>query len=422
MIILTTYNNNIAKVPQIITELKIDKLAGLGDGVGINDGKKIFVPYTAAGDIIRARITKETAEATYAEIEEILTPGKDRIAPVCKHFGTCGGCTLQHINRNIYNDFKYKTAQEAVRKAGFDENCVDNLITLPANTRRRVDLKISSGKLGFYEGGSHKIVDIEECEVLEPELLELVMQIKRQVTNLKDITAIQINGVDGGYDVVIEGNSILPEKLKSIKRLSVRNKGKLKTIYQQGQVTISLDDIVVDVPSGAFLQASRMSQDIMTRLVKSAVTGSANVLDLFSGIGTYSFPISSFAKVTAIEGEKLMADAMNNAAKKYNISNKFKAVKRDLFINPLTKGELSGYDAVIINPPRTGAKAQTLELAKTAISKIIMVSCNPATFTRDARILKEGGYKLQKVTPIDQFVYNAHLELVAEFTCYSNSN
>lgn len=395
-------------------ELKIDKLAGLGDGVGHHEGKKIFVPHTTAGDVVRAVITRETADATYAAITEILTPGKDRIAPACRHFSTCGGCALQHIAASTYRNFKQSMAQEAVRKAGFDIS-VEDIIALPAASRRRIELKAGNGKIGFYEERSRNLVNIEDCRIMEPELLALVMDIKKQLSSLP-VKTIQMNGVDDGYDILLEGTGDIkwqPDNRK-IKRISIRNGDKIKTIYQPGDVTLSLGNVKIDISPGAFLQASRAAQSIMTSLVKNAVGNCCNVLDLFAGIGTYSFPVAADTRVTAIEGDKTMVAAMQNTAQKYKIAH-FKATQRDLFSQPFTPTELTPYDAAIINPPRPGAKAQSEQLAKSPVKKMVMVSCNPATFSRDARILKEGGYALQKLTPIDQFVYSPHLELVAEF-------
>ncbi len=403
------------QVAEDTIELKIDRLAGLGDGVGTHNGRKVFVPYAASGDIIRARIAKVTANADYATIVEILSPGPERIEPVCRHFTRCGGCALQHISHSAYAGFKLKMAQEAARKAGFDTDCVAQLVTFPANTRRRADLKVRNGKIGFFEEYSHRIVDIEECTVLEPDLLELVMQTKRQLPGLPEITRIRINGVDNGYDVMVEGQDgckLQVTGCKQVRRLSIAGQ---KTIYQSGEVTLTLGSIVVDVPAGAFLQASRAAQAFMTERVQDAVKDSDHVLDLFAGIGTYSFPVSANSKLTAIEGDKAMVTAMQDAARKYKLENILRTERRDLFNHPLKRDELSGYDAVIINPPRAGAKAQAGQLAQAGIAKIVMVSCNPATFARDARLLKEGGYQLLKLTPVDQFVYSSHLELIAEF-------
>jgi 23S rRNA (uracil1939-C5)-methyltransferase len=315
----------------------------------------------------------------------------------------------------LYYDFKQKMAEEAVRKAGFGTDCVKTIVTFPADSRRRVDLKVKNGAIGFHAGRSHTIVDMEECKVMEPALFDVVMRIKNQLSGLPDVTALQINGVDNGYDIAVDGKGDISVDVPEIRRLSVREGAGFRTVCRKGAVTLALGDITVDVPPGAFLQASHAAQVWMTHLVIEAVKTAGNVLDLFAGIGTYAFPVSESASVTAVEGDKAMVEAMRDAAKKHVPGRKFRAQRRDLFSSPLDAGELAGFEAVIINPPRAGAKAQAMQLAVSRVKKIVMVSCNPATFTRDARILREGGYRLHDVIPVDQFAYSPHLELVAEF-------
>ncbi len=403
------------KVEEIIT-LTIDKLAGLGDGAGEYEDHKVFVPYTLAGDVVRARIHKRTTDANYATLETLLTPGKDRIKPVCRHFTQCGGCQLQHVGQGSYAKFKQEMAEAAVRKAGFDASVVKPLRIMQVASRRRVDLKVKNGKVGYYKERSHQITNIEECKVLEPKLFALVLELKKQIALWSHVTAIQINTVDGGYDAVLESkepDAIQMRSLASVKRLSVRNGSALHTVFASGPVTVTLGDVVVEVPPGAFLQAVAEAQNLIAGLVKEYVGPAKHVLDLFAGIGTYSFPLGPQMQVTAIEGNAAMVNAMRAAAQK--LGKNFTAEERDLFYNPVSAEILAGFDAVIINPPRAGAKAQCEQLAQVKVPTLVMVSCNPATFARDARILKEGGYTLKSLTPIDQFIYSPHLECVAEF-------
>ena len=366
--------------------LTIEKLAGLGDGVGEYDGRKVFVPYTAAGDEVDALVVRDTTDAIYAKLTNIIKYSSDRIKPICKHFSKCGGCSLQHLNDKVYTDFKQKMAQEAVRKAGFSPEIVQPLVKMPVASRRRVELKVEKGKIGYYAEKTNKLVEIEECPVLEPELFALIKDLKNEIANDPEIKNIKINGVDNGYVTSLESQ----------------------------KSTITLGGIQVELPQGAFLQATRKSQELMANLVVYATKGSKNILDLFAGIGSYSFPLLANASVTAIEGEASMVKAMQDAAQKHHLKN-FKAQARDLFYKPILADELSGYDAVIINPPRAGAKLQSEQIALAKPNQVIMISCNPATFSRDARILKDAGYNLLKLTPIDQFVFSSHLELVAEF-------
>jgi 23S rRNA (uracil1939-C5)-methyltransferase len=397
--------------------LKIEKLAGLGDGMGTFDCKKVFVPYTLPGDVVRAVIKRDTSDAAYASLQTVITPGKGRVPAVCRHFGSCGGCSLQHVAKGQYREFKQQMAQHAVRKAGFDPALVRPILCMPADSRRRIEMKLEKGKLGYYAQYTHRLVDVEECPVLEPALEALVLAIKKQLVWLPDVTGIQINGVDEGYDVVVicrDATSVMLEPHAAMRRLSLRNADGVKTVFSHDPVTVTLGGIPVEVPPQAFLQTSRAALEAMTQWVLEAVKGKSRILDLFAGIGTYSIPLATTAKVMAMEGEQAMVDAMRKAILSHDLT-RLTAEQRDLFAQPMTAEALAQFDAVVINPPRTGAKAQCEQIAASAVPTVAMVSCNPATFARDARILKEGGYTLLHATPIDQFVYSSHLEILAVF-------
>lgn len=400
-----------------IIELPIEKLAGLGDGMGMLGDRRIFVPCTIGGDVVRARIIKVTHDASYAALESIITPGPDRQAPVCRHFSICGGCTLQHVKPTVYNAFKFQMAQEAARKAGFDTSVVAPLISLPAASRRRVELTIARGMMGYHAQRSHTLVDISECKVLKPSLEALVLRLKESVVALP-VTSMQINETDAGYDIVLEATqscSIFINDWSGIARLSLRYKDRFETLHQTSAPAVTLGGIAVEVPPGVFMQASVEAQTLMTQLVEQGVGDAKTVLDLFCGIGTYSFPLARHAKVTAVEGDGQMIDAVKHAAHKNGLTEKLTAFKRDLMRDPMGAGQLANFEAVVINPPRAGAKAQCEAFGTAQVKRIVMVSCNPATFARDARLLKDRGYNLTRLTPVDQFVYSSHLELIGEF-------
>jgi 23S rRNA (uracil1939-C5)-methyltransferase len=404
---------------KIIT-LVIEKLAGLGDGVGHHEGRRIFVAYTLPGDVVRARIVHETKEAIHAALEEIVTPGPGRIAPVCRHFSDCGGCDLQHVRDDIYADFKWQMAREAVRKAGFDPASVTPILRMPPASRRRVDLGVRDGRLGYFVQGSHRLVDMEECKVVEPALEAMLLRLKPELVKLPGLEAVQINGVDEGYDVLLCGEGPSQQwrisEDKDARRVSVYENGLPRVLHQSGPVTVTLGGVKIEVPPRAFLQASREAQTTMTQQVLAMAGQGGRVLDLFAGVGTYSFPLAAQGgEVTAVEGNAAMVKAMRKAVQGQGTKMRIKAVQRDLFRRPFGDGELNGYDVVVINPPHPGAKEQSAALARAKVKKLVMISCNPATFARDARLLKEGGYALQKALPIDQFIYSSHLEILAEF-------
>ncbi len=399
--------------------LSIDKLAGLGDGAGTYENRKVYVPYTASGDTVKVRMVRRTTDADYAVLEEVVTPAASRIAPVCRHYTQCGGCSLQHINPQEYKAFKLGMAQAAVRKAGYDVACVQELVTFLASSRRRAELKVKDGRLGYFAAASHALTQISECKVLEPQLEALVMQLKPHVASWQGGESIQLNGLDNGYDMLLTGGTAPAWKFETfagLKRTAYRNsEGKAVILYDTAEAQITLGGVVMTPPPGAFLQAVRGAQDTITSLVLQGVGTAKHVLDLFCGLGTYSFPLSNQCSVTAVEGDAAMVAALAEAAAREGRAAKVVAKRRDLFRDPFKAAALERFDAVVINPPRAGAMEQSRQLAQSSVASIIMVSCNPATFARDARLLKDGGYRLANVTPIDQFTYSPHLEIIAEF-------
>ncbi|MEI6730772.1 MAG: methyltransferase, partial [Pseudomonadota bacterium] len=306
------------------------------------------------------------------------------------------------------------------RKAGYSDETLAETVKIPLASRRRVNLKTKDGKIGFYIENSHQLVDIEECKIIEPALFDLILALKPQVKKFPDINSIQINAIDGGYDVVLASKNRVNlskfERLAGVKRLSSSVNGKISAVYQDGDAAITLAGLSIRIPQSAFLQASKEAAEAMSNLVLQAVGKTEKIADLFAGIGAYSFALAKQADVTAFEIDAAMVTTINNAAKIYKLNDKLKAEKRDLFKEPIGYYALKNYDAIVINPPRSGAKAQIEQIAIAKTPKVVMISCNHATFARDAKILKDAGYKLDRLTPIDQFVYTSPLELVGEFS------
>lgn len=398
--------------------LKIGRLAGLGDGCAMVGDEKWFVPYTVPGDVVRARVLRHTKDASYAALGDILTAGPARVEPVCVHFGECGGCSLQQLEAGAYNEFKQTMAQEAVRKAGFDPALTRPLIRLNDASRRRADLKYEKNQMGFYAARSHRLIDIRQCAVLEPELFALAKGLKKLLFDFHSPLDLHLNGADEGYDLLIRGDGTGLEtlgwaSLPNLQRASHRFNEQTTTLYSRGPVTLTIGKARVALPEGAFLQASREAQSILTRLVCEGLQGASRVADLFAGVGTYSFALAETAQVDAFEGEDAQVAALQEAALAASLP--VVARTRDLFASPLSPDELSVYAAAVINPPRVGAPAQTAAIAASGLSRLVMVSCNPATFSRDARTLQQAGFNLVHATPLDQFVYSSHLEIIAQF-------
>ncbi len=398
--------------------LEITKLGGLGDGSGVHEGKPVFVAKSCVGDVLKVQEISRKADAVRAEIVEIITAGKDRVKAPCPHYAACGGCSLQHLSTEAYQQFKRDAVTTSLGYGGFPE-VVPTFHFLPAATRRRADFKVEKGKLAYVAAKSHDRVFITSCLILLPELEALIAPLNKILQHFPYVTAVSMNRADTGIDLLLQVTSSdggleayqeMAEALP-IARLSVQWPSKsITSLAQTDMVMMKLAEYDVPIPADAFLQASAEAQKIITNLVVAATKGVSPIVDLFAGIGTYSFPMSERARVHAVENNGPMIDHIRS------ISPKVSVQKRDLFLNPLTTEELKKFNAAVINPPRMGAPAQIKQLAESGIKKIVMISCNHATWSRDAKTLKNAGYSLQSAAVIDQFVYSPHVEIVSVFS------
>jgi len=398
--------------------LTISRLGGLGDGSGAGDDGQYFVPKSTVGDVLRVRSTDSQGGQKRAEILEIITPGPDRVEAPCPHYAACGGCALQHLSDESYKAFKKAVVTTALGYGGFPE--VEPVMHfLPAASRRRVDFKIEARQLAYVAAKSHTKVPISTCLILIPELQALIAPLNKMLPKFPHITGLSMALTDTGIDMLLqlassdgglESYQPFLDKLP-LARVSVQWPSKsIQMLAQKEMVLMRLGEHDVPIPADAFLQASSEAQRIITDLVTKATNGVSPVVDLFCGIGTYSFPMSARARVHAVDNNGPMIDHMRS------ISPKVSVQKRDLFLNPMTAEELKKFNAAVINPPRMGAAAQVKQLAASGIKKIVMVSCNHATWSRDAKTLKTAGYTLQSLVAVDQFVYSPHVELVSVFT------
>jgi 23S rRNA (uracil1939-C5)-methyltransferase len=412
------------------SEVTVSSLGGLGDGLASLNGKPLFIEKAAAGDRLKIRIIHESKEALRGEIVEVLEAGPDRIAPPCPYFSRCGGCGLQHITEISYQAGKRRVLAQALAHAGFPDTKAE-LTFLPAATRRRVEFKITPTSNGFsfayYASRSRDVVAVENCLILEPALQMLMQPLSKALgawahSNL--IKSVSLTATDSGLDMVINctapapdtsGLEALAERF-NIARISLGVPDrKIKPVAGGAAVTMRLGKYDVAIPAGAFLQASREGQRLLTEAVVAGVQGTRSIADLFCGIGTYSFALAKTATLHAVEGDMEMVKNLKLMVHFHGIQRFFTTEQRDLFKNPLTAAELARFDCVIVNPPRPGAKTQCEEIAKSKVSKVVMVSCNPASFARDAKALKAAGFALTHVQGIDQFVYSPHLEIVSVF-------
>ena len=403
----------------------IDHLGGLGDGIAETQDGRLHVPLTAPGD--RARVLIRGKDR--AELLEVLEPGSGRTTPACGHFGRCGGCALQHLSQPFLAAWKRDRVSAALSRAGLSVEVADT-ISIPPGTRRRATLGAKRLRdrtlLGFAERASHNLVDLGECAILLPALFALVAPLRKMLGNTLQIgeeTDIALTATEAGVDLVLirkrplalvdrEALAAFGEN-QDIARISWRPSMTRPAEPVSGRRTpvVRLGVQTVPLPPGGFLQPSAEGESQLTRLMIEGLAGSRGpFVDLFCGAGTFALPLAALGPVAAYDGD---GDAV--AALMTSRNPSVKAARRDLFREPLTARELDGFAAAVIDPPRAGAEAQCKALAASGMPLIAYISCNPISFARDAAILADGGFRLERVTPVDQFPWSPHIELVGIF-------
>jgi 23S rRNA (uracil1939-C5)-methyltransferase len=416
-----------------IVELTVERVGSRGDGVAEHAGQPVYIAFAAPGDRLRVRLGAARDEGRVGTLVEILSPGA-RQAPSCAHFGTCGGCALQHLADDAYRDMKEAKLRAALEQRGLDASVVEPLRRLPPRTRRRARIALRRPRqgpvrAGFHARESHDIVDMRVCTVLHPALVELVMPLRElaaQVLRQGETGSAVLTHLESGIDLLLELPrapemamlEILAEfaEAEDLARLSWRAGGEPPTpVAERRRPHIAFAGVTVDVPADGFLQASAEADSVLTELVLAGVGPAKRVIDLYAGLGTFSFALAREAPVHAVDGARSQIAALTAAGARAALGGRVSAEIRDLETRPIMADELRRYDAAVFDPPRAGAKAQARALAGSEVSRVVAVSCNPATFGRDARTLVEGGYRLTRVVPVDQFLWSAEVELVASF-------
>lgn len=403
----------------------IREIAAAGEAVAVVDGAKIYVPLAAPGDValIEARGERGT-------LIELLEKSRFRAPPPCAHYGACGGCALQHVTREFYRGWKRQRIIDALSLAGISNIEVAETMETPAASRRRaVFAARREGRglaFGFNERRSERIVDVEACVVLHPKLAARLPALKTLAAAVKarafDLSATLC---DNGLDIVIlaKGPPPFGPDLDAV-IAAAKNAGAARLSFNDEPLVafeapiVRFEGISVSPPPGAFLQASKEGETALISLVREASMRAKKIADLFSGCGTFALPLAKDATVTAFDSDGAAIGALSDAAagaQRAGEVNPVRAEVRDLFERPLAANELKAFDAAVFDPPRAGAAAQAAEIAKSGVPTVVGVSCSPATFSRDAAILARGGYALSQVTPVDQFVYSPHVELVGVF-------
>jgi 23S rRNA (uracil1939-C5)-methyltransferase len=390
--------------------VEILRLGHAGDGVA-SDGS--FVRYTVPGDVVRVSPF------------EIVTPGPSRILPACSHFGKCGGCALQHVERETYLAWKRALVIAALAQRGFADVPAEPIRAVGPGTRRRAVFKArATGKgvaLGFYEPESQNLVDIGECPILVPQLEQSLPNFRRALKKLMragDGADLHVTSTESGLDVSLKWKrATSPDVLMDLS--SFAQEMSLARLIWNGELVALSDPPMIRIgkhkvylPPESFLQPTEEGETILRATVAEGVGDRKRIADLFAGCGAFALALAEGRTILAAEDNAEMIAALAAAARERG--SDVAAERRDLFRRPFLPAELQGFDAVVINPPRPGAKAQCEQLARSAVAKIVYVSCNPASFSRDARLLCDGGFALKRVFPVDQFVWSPHVELVAE--------
>jgi 23S rRNA (uracil1939-C5)-methyltransferase len=406
--------------------LKVSRIGHRGDGVVDTDDGAVFVPCALPGEMIE--VDKVQGHPDRRLLLRVETPSPERIAPICPHFGTCGGCQTQHWDFARYRVWKHGLVVEALRQSGLDVP-VHDLIDAHGAGRRRATFhaRRSQGNVlavGFAAFRAHDIIAIDRCPVLAPQLAGAVPAAWALAEALGSVAKpldIQVTATEGGLDVDVRGSGPLPpQRAGALARIAethqlarITRHGEM--IIQRAAPAVRMDKAMVTLPPGSFLQATAEGEAVLARLVAENVGKAKSVADLFCGVGPFALRLAERARVIAADSDAGAILALSDAVKTASGLKPISAQARDLFRRPFVPQELKGVDAVIFDPPRQGAEAQTRQLAAAKLPLVIAVSCNIATFVRDARLLVDGGYRLMSVTPVDQFRYSAHVELVGRF-------
>ena len=411
-------------------EIEVEGLGHGGDGLVQVDGRTVYVPWTVTGDVIRAT----TDGAARGKLVEVVSPSPRRIEPVCRHFGECGGCVAQHIDAPTYQEWRRTQILGALQAHGFQSPRLDEILLVPAGTRRRATFAWRRSKegvaLGFRARGTHRVVDMAMCPVLHPAMVAILDDLRRLVARLGVAGRVEVTACDNGLDVTVEQQSEPTLKMRDAITAFALAARAVRVSWRSGQAgipdlvvqhqapVVTISGLPIAVPPTAFLQPSVAGEAALQKLVGELLGGAKRVGDLFSGCGTLSLMIAQGGPVVAFDSDEQAIGALRAAAGAAGAQGRSISVHaevRDLFRRPLDGRELKPYDAVVFDPPRAGASAQAEALARSKVSKVVAVSCNPKTFARDARLLVDGGYAMRRVIPIDQFIWSQHIELAALF-------
>jgi 23S rRNA (uracil1939-C5)-methyltransferase len=398
--------------------VEIDGLGAQGDGiVDAPSGQRLYVPFALPSE--RWRIAE-------GERDTLLRAHPQRATPVCRHFGSCGGCVAQHMPDDLYTAWKRAMVVHAFMHRGI-EAPVGALVRVPPASRRRVTVYARHYRknfhIGYYRAATHYILNVLECPIAEPAIvaaLPVLRQMLEPLLSRQGEAGITILATPAGLDVHITFIHVgsVRKEYPRMAALAARNGFARLTVEKDALVQsrrplLMFGGAEVEPAPGAFVQAVANAETVMVQLVAAAAGKAKHIADLFCGIGTFTFPLARQARVLAVDEEEEAIAALRAAARCSQGLKPIEGKVRDLFRVPISANELNGFDAIVIDPSRSGAEMQTRQIAQSSVPVVIYVSCNPGTLARDVRILLDGGYALESVSPIDQFLYAPHVEAVA---------
>ena len=416
--------------------LIVQELGQNGDGVVVADEQRLYIPYATPGDEVVVELALTKKNRFQVINHKVTKQGENYAKPPCPHYGVCGSCQLQHLGDNTYRQFKRDKILKPLRFEGFPnpEPMVQDPIVLPPGLRRRANFNfrcLAHGvELGYHKYHSYELLTLESCHILKPEIvafMKSLLGIIGQSFPAGMEGEVFITAAHNGLDVNVEVRDRTPLTLEqrelwgqfathqNLCRLLVTLKGKEDFILLRETPYVLFDDVPVESNCRGFLQPSFEADQQLTSIVCGLLPQApSRIADLFCGRGTLSLPLSRYAPVDGYEMDEPALSALKKAADKSQ--RPITTFYRDLFKTPLKEKELALYDVVVVDPPRAGAIEQTQALAASAVPTLIYVSCNPMTFARDARILVEGGYRLEAIQPLDQFRWTIHVEAIAKLT------
>lgn len=395
-----------------MTQVQIETLGQRGEGIALVGEHRIFVPLTVPGDIVEIAMDDDRGTML-----ELVGAGPDRIEAFCPHFSVCGGCQIQHLSPQLYAQFKRGLVEAPLRHAGVTAP-LNDLVDARGRGRRRATLHARKAGAGYMARRSHDLLPIDTCPILVPALAR-APSIAAAFHPIAGDCDVSLTAADNGIDV-----SLKTERKIRVQDLArIAEKFDIARIAINGEIMlqlrvprITMGRSEVELPPASFLQATAEAETLLGDLVIAALGKSKSVADLFCGMGPFALRIAQKVPVYAADTDKPAIAALQKAIRATKGIKTITAERRDLFREPMTRFELNRFDAIVLDPPRAGAEAQVRELAKTRIATVIYVSCDPKTFARDAAHLIAAGYTLGSVTPVDQFAFSTHVELVGTFT------